>query len=272
MSILNLYLDDSGTRHPSRKPGKKAAHGYDWFSLGGVLVRDEDEDEARCLYTAFMAKWEVTAPLHSSEIRSQNEGFLWLRGKTKEEQTGFYEDLYCLMRDAPVIGIACVIDRSGYNARYAEQYLENRWMLCKTAFCVVVERAAKFAISQGQRLRVLPEKCNKPEDAALKAYYRELRTDGLPFDAKNSGKYAPLTKDQFATTLYDLRFKAKSSPMTQLADLYLWPVCMGGYHAGNRPYRRLLEDGKLIECLLPEVDHATLGSKYSCFEGIERKE
>jgi hypothetical protein len=39
--ILNLYLDDSGTRHPSKKPGKKAAHGFDWFALGGVLVRNQ---------------------------------------------------------------------------------------------------------------------------------------------------------------------------------------------------------------------------------------
>ena len=270
--ILNLYLDDSGTRHPSKKPGRMPAHGCDWFALGGVLVRDEDEDEARRLHAAFVGKWGVTAPLHSSEIRSQNEGFFWLRDKSKDEQAAFYEDLYCLMRDAPVTGIACVIDRPGYNARYAEKYIENRWMLCKTAFSVIVERAAKFAILQGYRLRVLPEKCNKPEDAALTAYYRELRTEGLPFDAKNSGKYAPLTKDQFAATLYDLRFKAKSSPMAQFADLYLWPVCMGGYHAGNRPYRRLQEDGKLIECLLPEADHATLGSKYSCFEGVVRKE
>lgn len=55
---------------------------------------------------------------------------------------------YCLMRDAPVIGLACVIDWPGYNKRYAEKYAENRWMLCKTAFSVVVERAAKFAISK----------------------------------------------------------------------------------------------------------------------------
>lgn len=269
--ILNLYLDDSGTRHPSKKPGKMPAHGYDWFALGGILISDEDEAEARRLHAEFVAKWGIETHLHSSEIRSKNEGFLWLRGKTPEEQAAFSEDLYCMMRDAPVTGIACVIDRPGYNARYAEKYTENRWMLCKTAFSVIVERAAKFAISQGYRLRVLPEKCNKPEDAALTTYYRELRTEGLPFDAKNSGKYTPLTKDQFAATLYDLRFKAKSSPMAQFADLYLWPVCMGGYHSGNWPYRRLQEDGKLIECLLPEADHATLGSKYSCFEGVVRK-
>jgi len=78
LPILNLYLDDSGTRHPSKKQGKKAAHGYDWFALGGVLVHEEYEDKARHLHAAFVEKWGVIAPLHSSEIRSQNEGFLWL--------------------------------------------------------------------------------------------------------------------------------------------------------------------------------------------------
>jgi hypothetical protein len=41
--ILNFYLDDSGTRHPDHKQGKRAAHGYEWFALGGILVKEEDE-------------------------------------------------------------------------------------------------------------------------------------------------------------------------------------------------------------------------------------
>jgi hypothetical protein len=41
---------------------------------------------------------------------------------------------------------------------------------------------------------------------------------------------------------------------------------MGGYNANNRPYKRLKEDGKLIECALPEGDWASLGSKYYCFD------
>ena len=201
-----------------------------------------------------------------------NEGFLWLRGKTEEKQKAFYEELYCLMHDAPVTGIACVIDRPGYNARYEDLYRENRWMLCKTAFSVVVERSAKFAIANGQRLRVLPEKCNKTEDGLLRSYYKELKTDGLPFDDQSSGKYAPLSKEQFGHTLHDLRFKAKSSPMAQLADLYLWPICMGGYHRGNRPYQRLLADGKFIDCHIDEAEHSKLAAKYSCFEDVDRKE
>lgn len=269
--LLNLYLDDSGTRHPSRKPGKKAAHGYDWFSLGGVLVNDEDEPEARHLHEAFMKKWEVKASLHSSEIRSQNEGFFWLRNLDEEKRQAFYEELYCLMRDAPVTGIACVIDRPGYSGRYSEAFKENPWMLCKTAFSVVVERSVKHSLAEERRLRVYPERCNKPEDRALKAYYQDLKANGMPFDAKNSDKYKPLSKEELSSTLYDLKFKYKSSPMSQLADLYLWPICMGGYHAGNWTYKRLLSDGKLIECRLSPGDHGTLGSKYSCFENVEKK-
>lgn len=269
--LLNLYLDDSGTRHPNRRPGKKAAHGYDWFALGGVLINDEDEPEARRLHQAFTDKWGVEAALHSSEIRSQNEGFFWLRDLNESDRNAFYEELYCLMRDAPVTGIACVIDRPGYNGRYSEAFREDPWMLCKTAFSVVVERSVKYAMVQERRLRVCPERCNKPEDQALKAYYRDLKAEGMPFDARNSDKYQPLTKEDLSSTLYDLKFKYKSSPMSQLADLYLWPICMGGYHASNRTYERLLGDGKLIECRLPPEDHDTLGSKYSCFENVDRK-
>lgn len=65
--------------------------------------------------------------------------------------------------------------------------------------------------------------------------------------------------------------KNKSSPMAQLADLYLWPICVGGYHASNRPYQRLKEDGKLIECVLEEKDWPMLASKYSCFDKVVRK-
>lgn len=269
---LNFYLDDSGTRHPTRDPGKKADHGYDWFALGGILVRSDEEDAARELHHAFCARWDIAAPLHSSEIRSRNVNFEWLRGLQEDELSRFYEELYCIMRDAPVVGIACTIDRPGYNARYLEMYQKQPWQLCKTSFSVVVERAAKYARSGGLPLRVHPERCNKPEDEALKSYYDSLRADGAPFAKANSDKYAPLTADEFRATLYEFKLKEKTSPMAQLADLFLWPICMGGYHASNRPYKRLLEDGKLIECRLKEEDWPMLASKYSCFENVKRKD
>ena len=59
--------------------------------------------------------------------------------------------------------------------------------------------------------------------------------------------------------------------MAQLADRYLWPICMGGYHTSNRPYQRLTGDGKLIDCHIKEDERPMLGSKHSCFEDVERK-
>ncbi|KNY31206.1 hypothetical protein AKG12_25875 [Agrobacterium sp. SUL3] len=268
---LNLYLDDSGTRHPTYKVGKKAAHGYDWFALGGILVRSDEEDNARKLHAQFCEKWEITAPLHSSEIRSQNENFDFLRGWEKDKLGAFYEELYILMREVPVVGIACTVDRPGYCGRYLEQYKQNPWMLCKTAFTVVVERAAKYAIAAGMKLRVHPERCNKAEDAKLEGYYKALKTEGMPFAKDNSDKYGPLTPELLNQALYEFKTKLKTSPMAQLADLYLWPICMGGYHASNRPYQRLTEDGKLIDCRIKEDERPMLGSKYSCFENVERK-
>lgn len=271
VSVLNFYLDDSGVRYPNRKRGTEAEHGYDWFALGGILVSEGEEPTVREAHAAFCKAWDIDYPLHSSEIRSQNENFAWLRGLSDGEAKRFYEELYCLMRDAPVTGLACVIDRPGYNGRYLELYEKEPWLLCKTAFSVAVERAAKHARKGDMRLRVAPERCNRAEDGYLKSYYEKLKTDGMPFAKDNSGQYAPLTAEEFAQTLYEFRPKFKSSPMSQLADLYLWPICMGGYHASNRPYRRLMEDGKLIECQLKEDDWVMLATKYSCFDKVERK-
>ncbi|MEP6445770.1 MAG: DUF3800 domain-containing protein, partial [Hyphomicrobiales bacterium] len=210
-------------------------------------------------------------PLHSSEIRSQNENFFWLRDLTDSKKERFYEELYCMMRDAPVTGLACVIDRPGYNERYLDTYKNEPWLLCKTAFNVVAERATKLSISRNRKLRIYPERCNKSEDQMIKSYYDALKTKGMPFAKAESDKYAPLTKTDFQNTLYDFKAKKKTSPLAQMADLYLWPICMGGYHKGNKPYRRLKEDGKLIECYLSEEDQLTLASKYSCFENVNVK-
>jgi Protein of unknown function (DUF3800) len=269
--VFNFYLDDSGTRHPDHKPGKRPAHGYDWFALGGILVKDEDEQKARDLHKAFCTKWNFSDPIHSVEIRGRTGNFLWLEELSKPNQDNFFEELYLLMRDCPVIGISCVIDRPGYNARYAEKYAGQRWMLCKSAFNITVERAAKYARSIDYRLRVSPERCNRKEDGWMRGYYDDLRAKGSPFAADTSGKYAPLTAPQLNETLYEFKPKFKSSPMAQLADLFLWPMCMGGYNAKNRPYERLKQDGKLIECVLKEEDWPMLATKYYCFDSVVRK-
>jgi uncharacterized protein DUF3800 len=265
-AVVNFYLDDSGTRHPDHDPGKRAAHGYDWFALGGILIRESDEARARELHAAFCKEWGIKSPVHSVEVRARNRGFLWLEGKSSTEREKFYEALYQLMKAAPVTGLACVIDRPGYNARYLAKYGRQRWSLCKSAFSISVERAAKYACTHGCRLRVLPERCNKQEDRVLRGYYDELKAKGPPFAADTSDKYGPLSAGELRATLYEFRLKAKTSPMAQLADLYLWPMCMGGYRTDNRPYKRLMEDGKLIECGMPSEDWPMLATKYYCFD------
>ena len=169
------------------------------------------------------------------------------------------------MKEMPVVGIACVIDRPGYNARYKEKFAENTWMLCKTAFAVLVERAAKIALKDGFKLRVAPARCNKHEDGLLKTYYNDIRINGMPFSEATSRNYNPLSVGEFSNTLYDFKLKANTSPMAQLAELYLWPICIGGYDPKNRPYKRLVDDKKLIEQHLDQDEIQFLGTKYSCF-------
>jgi hypothetical protein len=265
VDVINFYIDDSGTRHPDRNP-MEAAHGYDWFGLGGVLIKQEDEAEVEAAHERFCAGWPLTGPLHSSSIRGKAEDFHWLKALPQEDLELFIEQLYHLMSMPQLLGMACVVDRPGYNHRYLDQYGRQRWSLCKTAFAVAVERAAKYARSLGYKLKVFVERSDEKTDRWMRNYYDDLRHNGCPFDAARSGKYQPLEAAILKETLYDFKIKFKSSPLMQLADLYLWPMCIGGYDRGNRTYSRLLADGRLIDCILPAEAVGSDGIKYSCWE------
>lgn len=104
--------------------------------------------------------------------------------------------------------------------------------LCRTAFSIAVERAVKHARRLGCRLRVLPERSSKDDERRIAQYYQELRKQGSPFDAATSNRYAPLSAAECAETLMELRFKSKSSPMAQIAALYLWPILWERYRPG----------------------------------------
>jgi Protein of unknown function (DUF3800) len=270
--VMHLYVDDSGTRHPDRNPGTRAAHNHDWFALGGVLIKNEDEHIARAHHVRFMRDWGLDPAidfLHSTEIRNKNERFSWLGALSKTEHMRFMEELYELMRAAPFLGFACVIDRPGYNARYRERYGRERWSLCRTAFSVLVERATKYAQASGCRLRVYVERSDPTADSWMKNYYEHLLERGLPFDADSMKKYDPLTSPQLKQTLLEFRLKYKSSPIMQIADLYLWAMAIGGYHRSNRTYARLMTDKKLIDAHLSADDVPTVGIKYSCWDHVE---
>ena len=247
--VMHLYLDDSGTRHPDHTLSNPPKHGHDYFAIGGILIKEEEEQIARGLHISFCQKWDINYPLHSCEIRGKHENFKWIGTLTQSEQQDFYAELTQIIIQSPILGIACVIDRQGYNNRYREKYGRQRWMLCKTSFSIVVERAAKYADSQGYKLKVFPEKCSKKEDKILKSYYDSLKSDGTPFDSSSSGVYQPLQAEDFSRVLYEFKLKEKSSPLVQFADLILWPIAIGGYNKNNMPYKRLYESKKLIDCL-----------------------
>lgn len=271
VKVINFYLDESGSKCPDRNPKDQLPkHGYDFFAFGGVLIKEEDEKKARQLYDNFCAEWNIDYPLHSTDIRNCAKDFHWLNSDNKK-RSKFLTDISDLIVQIHAIGIACTIDRPGYNHRYKDQYGSNRWNLCKTAFNIVVERAAKYAKQEDYKLRVLPERCSKKDDNILKGYYSDLRTSGMPFNQTNSFQYRPFKAQDFESILYEFKPKYKSSPIVQIADLYLWPMAMGGYDKNNRPYKHLLENGRLIDCLYNCEEIKDLGIKYSCFELVHTK-
>jgi Protein of unknown function (DUF3800) len=268
--VMCLYLDDSGTRNPDRKLPQQFMF-RDWFALGGFITKEEDEGLIETAHAGFCDKWGINYPLHSYDIRAETKDFTWVSALQKKDYDQFMRDLADVLLGAPVIGHACVVDRPGYNKRYREKYGRQTWMLCRTAFAVVVERAAKYARTNKCKLRVYVEEGDKTADDMIRSYYKALRTDGMPFGGDNMAKYAPLTKEELAETLYDLKFKAKTSALIQIADLYAYPLARGGYDPDYFPYTQLKTSNRIIDCLLKEEELPHLGIKYSCFELAEEE-
>jgi hypothetical protein len=265
--VMCLYLDDSGTRNPDRRVAQELTY-RDWFTLGGYISKEEDEGAIRTAHANFCEIWKITYPLHSYDIRAETKNFTWLGSLTEREHRRFMSSLSQMLLGLPVIGHACVIDRPGYNHRY-RRYGRQTWMLCRTAFSVACERAAKFARRNGCKLRVYMEEGDKSADDKIREYYASLKSEGMPFAADTSAKYAPLSAAELATTLYDLDFKAKTSPMVQIADLYAYPIARGGYEDEYRPYVQLQEKRKLLDALLATEEVPHVGIKYSCFDLVE---
>jgi hypothetical protein len=267
--VLNYYKDDSGSRHPDKSDMQSTKHQRDWFALGGVLIAEEHEDAARRAIASFFERWpQLQGPLHSVELRHQSGVGRWLKKSTKDVREKFFLELDQLTSELPVYGPACVIHRPGYNERYKEKYGRDRWQLCKTAFAISVERAVKHALDRGMKLRVLAEECNKSVDRRTKDYYELLKQRGHPFDPTKASQYQPLSPQIYQDTLHEFRTKRKSSPTMQMADLFLWPICMGGYHKSNRTYVHFCTNGKLLDHVYADDQHSR-GCKYSCFEKVE---
>lgn len=259
----HLYVDDSGSRDLDKSDDQV---GSKWFALGGVLIAEEDEEAARASHAALCDRWKITYPLHSYDIRTATENFAWIADLKPVERKAFFDDLSSFLVDLPVLGTACVVHRQGYNDRYRAKYGQRRWALCKTAFSIVIERAAKYAHQNGRRLKVFYERSDRINERRLESYYAAMRDEGMPFDGGTSSKYAPLSAEELKRTLWECRKKFKSSPIMQVADLYLHPLCVGGYDADNRALVALRDKKRTIDCVLSAEDAQQVGIKYSCFD------
>jgi hypothetical protein len=269
--VMHLYLDETGPYHPDRDP-IRAAHGCDWFAIGGVVIREGDIAQAHDQHAALLAKWpQISAPLHIVDIRAEKKRFAWLGRLSDQDRSQFWSDFKSMLAAVPVAGAACVIDRPGYRARgYGQRHGDQKWLLCRTSFDIVVERAAKFATLKGCRLRVFFERSNPDADQRLMDYFKNLKTVGLGFDKGNSAKYQPLEADDFKKALISIEGKNKSNRMTQLADSYVYAMARGAYDRKFDLYRRLMESGKLVTSQVPGHLAATHGIKHSCFELVLR--
>lgn len=259
-------MDDSGSRDPDKHP-KPESQEPNWFALGGVLIDAADKDACDSAIVKFRESWPSIgeSPLHSYEIRNKSLGFRWLNTLPEEELNRFYSEISDLVTSLPIIVAGCVVHRPGYNNKYMQQYGQRRWKLCRTAFSIAVERAAKYAAHHQGRLRVFVERTDKKTEAQFRGYYDHLKESGPPFDEGRSSKYSPLQSDALASTLYEFAVKTKKSDLMQLADLCLWPICTGGYNHANKAYAVLQKAGKLLDHHCTQ-DNGLLGIKYSCFD------
>lgn len=269
---FHFYIDDSGSRDPDRKPNL-AANEPNWFALGGVIINADDKNAVDVEIDKFKSRWPQIgkSPLRSYDIRNRKNGFNWLEVTGKRERDLFFSELTDLVLSLPIVVLACVIDRPGYNRKYAQQYGPRRWKLCRTSFSIAVERAAKYATHHDARLRVFVERSDKATEKQFLQYYDAMRADGLPFDPLTSAKYGPLKALDMRKALFEFRVKTKASRLMQLADLVLWPTCKGGYDARDTVFQKLKGAGKLLDFhCTPE--NGLRGIKYSCFETLETQE
>jgi hypothetical protein len=262
-----LCFDDSGSRNPDKSSVSQDGRydKVDGFALGGILVREEDIGFILGKYRAFINEWGIDYYLHSTKIRCRQGKFAWLQ--KQENADSFYPALESFLLSLPVIGIACVVHRPGYVARYKEKYNDRLWLMCKTTFSILVERAAKYADKQDRKLEILYESSGKYEDRAIVSYLKELKKNGNPFNPVTSEEYRPLSAEDFSRIILgEPQRKTKSNPLLQIADLFLFPMVKGGYDSLYHPYRRLKAAGKIIDCVLSENDLPYMSVKYSCFD------
>ncbi len=261
---LDLYVDDTGSRYPDYAAAEHRRDGMDAFALGGILVDSERAPEIFDLHRQLVERLGLSYPLHSHSIRTRTEDFEWITKDPKRADL-LYAGIRDLIERMAAVVHACVVSRPGYNARYKAVYGPERWRLCRSAYAILVERAAKWAEASGRWLKVYVEQTGKKEDRAIRAYHRELCESGMYFDAIKSAGYSPLAPDRLREILFkSVQFVTKENPWTQVADLVLYLVVKGKYVPTYPPYRHLVEAGKLIDTHVG--GDPARGIKYYCFD------
>ncbi len=265
-----LYIDDSGSRNPDKKEPVRA-DGMNCFALGGILVDEVEKVVLEEKYRQFCQRWDITYPLHSTKIRGRRDDFSWLETSSKVDDK-FLADLEDMLVSIPAIGFAVVIDRDGYNGRYRGMYGDKRWLMCKTAYSILIERVSKYVDKQEATFEVCFEEVGKIEDRAIIQYGKDFKISGLPFSKETSSKYSSLEAEDFKRLfLGDARRKTKKSLYIQFADLYLYPMVKRKYDESYRPWNVLFNMGKVIDSLLLPEEVSLQGIKYSCFDTQESK-
>ena len=261
----DLYIDDSGTRRLDAPKVASHSTAPDAFALGGILIGSEAATLVIDGVQALKQRCGITSYLRSYEIRQKKGKYAWIE-KEPERATRLYSEIHLLIEQMPGWATAVVIDRSGYNARYADKYGTDRWELCRSAYDILIERAAKIADADGRRLKVFVEGTGKREDRLICQYHSNLRENGLGFQVSTSEKYRPLTAGDFTRiTMKHPAFTRKGNPLSDLADLVLFPLVVGKYDPSYKPYRFLQETGKIIDCRLSDGP-SDCGVKYYCFD------
>ena len=267
---FHLYIDDSGSRHLDKLAATANTHPR-WFALGGILLAAEDEAACKAAHDVFLSAWpKMREPLHISDMLARRSNFSWLQGLPAAEQTQFQTAYHAFLTALPVLGTACVIHRPGYLARqYGGRQGDARWDLCRTAFNIVVERAAKVAHQRGGRLRVKYERSNPQSDQKLKGYWALLKNNmGLGFNPQTSSKYGPMDPAELARTLIDLEGKDKRSKLMQVADSFVYAIAKGRYEPYLPIHAALVAGNRIIDGHLATADAPSMGVKYSCFDGV----
>lgn len=266
MARLIYYMDETGNRHPDKKSTQERA-GRDWFGLGGYLLREEDKGAVRALHQQFCDEWKITQPFHITDMMAAKKKFAWLGKLSDRERSRFWEEYKDMLSSIPALGTGCVISRPGYVARgYVTDFPNPKWLLCRSAFDITIERAAKYAKSVDAKLDVVFE-ADGPLNETMKGYFKNLKANGLAFDEGRAAKYSPFTAEDFANTLGTIQYKAKASPFLQFADSYIYAIARQKYDRHFGVYCRLRDRKRIINFALGEPEAIkAMGIKYYCFD------